>query len=158
MNVSIKKVSGIYILKSSQIINATIDEVWSYFSNPSNLNNLTPNDLKFQITSTIESPTYLGQIISYKIEIMPQIKTNWITEITHIVPNKLFVDEQRFGPYAMWHHEHHFEEINGKVLMTDIVSYKLPFGSLGNIIAGKVIKQRLYKIFGYRYNAVQNIW
>ena len=104
MNIDIQKRSGIYIVTSQQTINATIDEVWNYFSTPDNLNNLTPKDLKFEITTPKHTTTYLGQIIAYKIELLPKLKTSWVTEITHLVPKKMFVDEQRFGPYAMWHH------------------------------------------------------
>lgn len=155
MKIDVQKVSGIYILNTQQTINATIDEVWNYFSNPDNLNNLTPSDLKFEITTPKCTSTYLGQIIAYKIQLLPQIKTSWITEITHLIPKKMFVDEQRFGPYAMWHHEHHFEEINGNVVMTDIVSYKLPLGFLGRLVTGKIIRKKIKSIFRYRYQAVQ---
>ena len=129
--------SGIYQLKSKQIIRASLDEVWGYFSKPQNLNNLTPKDMAFKITSGEPPRMYEGQIISYQIEILPMLKSSWVTEITHVEENKMFVDEQRFGPYAMWHHEHYFEALDScQVIMNDIVSYKLPMGWLGRVIGG----------------------
>lgn len=151
--------SGIYQLKSEQIINASLNEVWSYFSQPQNLDNLTPEDMAFKITSGKPPRMYAGQIISYEIEILPKIKQSWVTEITHVNNQKMFVDEQRFGPYVMWHHEHHFKEIeNGKVQMNDIVSFKLPLGLIGRLFAGKMIKNRVTAIFKYREKKVNEIF
>ncbi|MBV7440433.1 SRPBCC family protein [Weeksellaceae bacterium TAE3-ERU29] len=151
--------SGIYQLKSKQIIQASLDEVWDYFSKPQNLNSLTPKDMAFEITSGEPSRMYEGQIISYQIEILPIIKSSWVTEITHVKEGKMFVDEQRFGPYVMWHHEHHFKVLSEhQVVMNDIVSYKLPLGRLGRLVAGKIIGNRVRKIFEFREEAVDSIF
>lgn len=104
----------------------------------------------FKITSGEPDKMYPGQIISYKVAPLPGIKTNWVTEITHVKDGKFFVDEQRFGPYSMWHHEHHFEEEPDGILMTDKVSYKIPFGFLGQIAQSLFIKKQLKGIFEYR--------
>lgn len=86
--------------------------MWDFFSRPQNLNDMTPNDLKFKITTkNLPQRTYQGQIITYTIELFPMISNYWVTEITLVKPNQLFIDEQRFGPYKMWHHEHHFQEL-----------------------------------------------
>ncbi|QLE01933.1 SRPBCC family protein [Galbibacter sp. BG1] len=159
MSITLSYQSGIYQLKSSQVIDASIEEVWEYFSKPKNLNSLTPEDMDFEITSSIVSETYIGQIISYSISIFPLVRSHWITEITHVKNQRMFIDEQRFGPYAMWHHEHHFETAEGgKTHMYDIVSYKLPLGWLGRIFAGKLIGNRVKKIFTYREKAVDAIF
>ena len=151
--------SGIYQLFTNQIIHAGIDEVWEFFSQPKNLNELTPENMGFEITTMKVDPMYAGQIISYKIEILPNIYSAWITEITYVQDKKMFVDEQRFGPYAMWHHEHHFEELgNGKVEMKDIVSYKLPMRKFGQIIAGNNVKNKVEAIFQYREKKVEEIF
>lgn len=151
--------SGIYQLKSEQIIDASIDKVWDYFSQPQNLNNLTPNNMAFKITSGEPPRMYAGQIISYQIEVLPKIKQAWVTEITHVNNQKMFVDEQRFGPYVMWHHEHHFKELeNGKVQMNDIVSFKLPLGLIGRLFAGRMIRNRVTQIFEYRETRVNEIF
>lgn len=147
--------SGIYTLTSEQVLPITMSEAWDFFTVPTNLDKITPSDMKFFITNNPGSETYEGQIITYKIGIFPLIKSNWITEITHLkspagLPLKkaFFVDEQRFGPYAMWHHEHHFEELeNGKVKMTDIVNYKMPLGIFGQMLAGKLVSDKVTRIF-----------
>ncbi len=125
--------------------------------------------MQFEITNNPPPKTYLGQIITYKIGILPFIKSNWITEITHFrSPSPLerqtefanevqgrgcfFVDEQRFGPYSMWHHEHHFEGISeNEVLMKDIVNFKLPFGFFGDLLAGNYVKNKVKFIFESRF-------
>lgn len=151
--------TGIYQLKSEQTIQASLDEVWTYFSQPKNLNELTPPNMGFQITSGEPPAMYEGQIISYKIEIIPSIKQNWVTEIKHVDFHKMFVDEQRFGPYKMWHHEHHFIALSAhQVLMNDIVSYKLPMGWLGRLLAGKMVQNRVKQIFEYREKKVDLIF
>lgn len=147
--------SGIYTLTSQQVLPITMSEAWDFFTVPTNLDKITPADMKFFITNNPGSETYEGQIITYKIIIFLLIKSNWITEITHLkspagLPLKkaFFVDEQRFGPYAMWHHEHHFEELeNGTVKMTDIVNYKMPLGIFGQMLAGKLVSDKVTRIF-----------
>ena len=109
----------------------------------------------FNITS--ETPEYMfeGQIISYKVSPLLGIKLNWVTEITHVKDNLFFVDEQRFGPYSMWHHEHHFEEFNGKIRMTDKVSFKVPFGLIGRLFVPVLVIPQLKKIFNHRFEILE---
>lgn len=159
MNISIKKQSGIYTLTSVQILPISMDEAWDFFSKPTNLDRITPKEMKFEITNNPPDTTYLGQIITYKIGILPLVKSNWVTEITHFVDRKFFVDEQRFGPYAMWHHEHHFEELpDGTVKMTDIVNYKLPMGWLGNLLASGFVKAKVRGIFESRFYILTDLF
>ena len=93
---------------------------------------------------------YEGILISYQVKPLLGIKTNWVTEITHINEGHYFIDEQRMGPYKMWHHQHFIEEISGGVLMKDIVSYIPPFGFLGAIANQLIIKSKLEQIFAFR--------
>ena len=159
MNIKITEQSGVYTLISEQIISAPLQEVWEFFTHPKNLDSITPSDMKFTITNNPGDKTYSGQIITYQIGILPLVRSNWITEITHLVDKKFFVDEQRFGPYSLWHHEHHFEELSdGKVKMTDIVNYKLPLGILGKLFAGNSIKIRLISIFSYRFLKIEKLF
>ncbi len=152
MNLNITKQSGIYTLTSEQILPLTLEKAWDFFTLPTNLDKITPKEMKFKITNNPPPKSYRGQIITYKIGILPGIHSNWITEITHLEDEKFFVDEQRFGPYAMWHHEHHFEEISeGKVKMTDIVNFKLPLGFLGDLFGGGIIKNKVISIFKDRF-------
>jgi ligand-binding SRPBCC domain-containing protein len=104
----------------------------------------------FRITSGTPGRMYEGQIITYRVSPFPGVRTNWVTEITQVSEGHYFVDEQRFGPYRMWHHEHRFEEQNGGVLMTDRVSYKLPFGFIGRMAHSLFVKNQLKQIFTFR--------
>jgi ligand-binding SRPBCC domain-containing protein len=150
---------GFYQFKATQKIPATIDEVWNFISSPENLKKITPEKMGFHITSELtEEKMYPGMIISYKVSPLFGIKTTWVTEITHVKEKQYFVDEQRVGPYSMWHHEHKIEPINKGVLMTDIVSYKPPFGILGSIANAVLIKNELKNIFTYREKALENIF
>lgn len=109
----------------------------------------------FKITTEEMDKMYAGQIISYKVAPLPGLKTNWVTEITHVENGKFFVDEQRFGPYKMWHHEHHFKEVDDGILMTDKVSYKIPFGFLGHLAQVLFVKNQLKDIFEYRVKVLE---
>ncbi|MEO9869736.1 SRPBCC family protein [Ekhidna sp.] len=133
-------------------------EAWEFFSSPKNLAKITPSHMGFKITSEVPDKMYPGQIISYIVSPLPGIKTNWVTEITHVVEDKFFVDEQRFGPYSMWHHEHHFEENEKGVFMIDKVSYKIPFGFLGHIAQSLLIKKQLRGIFEYRVKVLEELF
>ena len=152
MKLNITKQSGIYTLTSEQILPLSLEKAWEFFTVPTNLDKITPEEMKFKITNNPPPKTYKGQIITYKIGILPGIDANWITEITHLEERKFFVDEQRFGPYAMWHHEHHFEALSeGTVKMKDIVNYKLPLGFLGDLFGGGIIKNKVISIFESRF-------
>ncbi len=89
-------------------------------------------------------------IIAYRVSPLMGIKTTWVTEITHVQDLKYFVDEQRVGPYKMWHHQHHIEKVQGGILMTDIIDYQPPMGFLGAIANKLVIGKKLEEIFAYR--------
>lgn len=153
--ISFSKHSGIYTLKVMQQLPMGLPEAWDFFSSPVNLEKITPPHMGFKITSERPDKMYPGQIISYKVSPLPGITTNWVTEITHVKDQEFFVDEQRFGPYAMWHHEHHFVEKDGGVFMTDKVSYKIPFGFLGHIAQNLLVKKQLRGIFEYRIKALE---
>ncbi len=144
-----------YQLKREQFIKATIDEVWDFMSSPKNLKDITPKHMGFDITSdNKDEKMYEGMIISYIVKPMLGIPTKWVTEITHVVDKKYFVDEQRIGPYKLWHHQHILEEKNGGVYMKDIVTYEPPMGILGAIANSLFIKSQLDTIFKFRFKAV----
>ena len=144
------KNSGTYKLFNQQFLPVSISKAWSFFSNPNNLQSITPKELHFKITSTDGQDVYSGQIITYSIRLNKLIKMNWITEITHLKENKYFVDEQRFGPYKMWHHVHKFESVDGGTLMTDVIYFKLPFRILSALGYKIFVKRNLTRIFSYR--------
>ena len=142
--------AGIYTLQVQQFLNMPLDKAWEFFSSPGNLARITPPHMGFHITSGTPAKMYPGQIITYRVSPVPGITVNWVTEITHVSKGSYFVDEQRFGPYRMWHHEHHFEPKDGGVLMTDRVSYKLPYGVFGRMAHFLFVRKQLEQIFAYR--------
>ena len=147
--------SKVYSLKTVQKIPISLDAAWDFFSTPSNLKEITPSNLGFNIVSKHHGEAmYAGQIIEYKVAPLLNIPIYWMTEITHVEDKKFFVDEQRYGPYSMWHHQHHFKAIEGGMEMTDIVHYKLPLWFLGDIANVILVKKQLSGIFNYRFKAV----
>ena len=142
-----------------QNIPASISEVWDFMSSPKNLQRITPDYMGFKIThAPADEKMYPGMIIAYQVSPLLGIKMTWVTEITYIHDQVYFVDEQRIGPYQLWHHEHHIKAIEGGVEMTDIVSYQAPFGILGKIANSILIKRQLKEIFDYRFKAVEEIF
>uniref|UniRef100_A0A7V2ZMN8 Cell division inhibitor n=1 Tax=Ignavibacterium album TaxID=591197 RepID=A0A7V2ZMN8_9BACT len=149
----------IYQLKSSQILPVSLSEAWKFFSDPKNLSKITPNWLNFEITSSLPNRMYAGMIVSYKVRPILNIPQTWITEITHVDEPFYFVDEQRFGPYKMWHHEHIFTEIpDVGVEMQDIVTYMIPFGLLGRIANSLFVRKRVLEIFQYRKEVLNEMF
>jgi ligand-binding SRPBCC domain-containing protein len=141
----------LYQLKTEQKLPISKDTAWNFFSNPANLSKITPPWLNFEVRSKLPEKMYAGMIITYFVRPILNIPQTWVTEITQVNEPIYFVDEQRFGPYKMWHHEHIFkEEKDGGVMMEDIVSYVVPFGFLGRIINSLVIGKKIREIFNYR--------
>lgn len=145
-----------YQFKREQKLRAGKDEIWDFISSPRNLKEITPDYMGFDITTeNLPEKMYPGMIISYKVSPLPGFKTTWVTEITQVRNGEFFIDEQRMGPYKLWHHQHHIESIEGGTLMKDIVSYIPPFGFLGNWANGIIIKKKLEEIFAYRKIALE---
>lgn len=147
---------ALHSFSTLQTLPMTLDEAWDFFSSPANLKEITPDHLGFQITSKFHGKKmYPGQIISYIVKPILGIPLEWVTEITHVEDKHFFVDEQRFGPYAFWHHQHIFRAVEGGVEMRDIVHYKVPFGILGDIANALFVKRQLKGIFDYRYTLLE---
>jgi ligand-binding SRPBCC domain-containing protein len=147
-----------YTLHRQQFIPATIERVWDYFATPYNLNEMTPPDMAFEFIQGGDEPMYAGQIIAYKVMIVPGVRVRWLTQITHVEPGKRFIDEQRLGPYRLWIHEHRFEPQPNGVKMTDQVTYALPFGPLGDLTHALYVRHRLAYIFDYRREKVNALF
>lgn len=142
-------------LERVQSIPATLESAWNFFSRPENLALITPPWLGFRLISPPASePIYPGQLLSYRLRPLLGVPIRWTSEITHCREPYLFVDEQRFGPYRFWQHQHHFRPIPGGIEVRDLVHYRLPFGPFGLLAAGPV-QRRLRAIFDYRQHAVQ---
>lgn len=140
----------IYTLKSKQKLPISVDQAWQFLSDPRNLKTITPDYMGFKILSGADRPMYPGQLIQYIVTPVAGIKTKWVTEITQVRDHEFFIDEQRFGPYALWHHKHFIKEIPNGVEMEDIVDYKLPMGFLGRLAHPILVEPKLKEIFDYR--------
>ena len=148
---------AVYQFYREQELKATKNEVWDFIKNPKNLKHITPDYMGFQVTSKDRGDVmYPGMIISYKVSPLLGIKMTWVTEITHVEEGDFFVDEQRKGPYKMWHHEHQLIETENGVLMTDLITYEPPMGFLGAIANNLFIKSQLNEIFDYRRKVMDN--
>tara|TARA_B100001250_G_scaffold277078_1_gene239547 strand:- start:2127 stop:2582 length:456 start_codon:yes stop_codon:yes gene_type:complete len=149
----------IFKLTREQFLNSTIDEVWNFASSPYNLKKITPDYMDFSINSKdLAKKIYPGMIISYNVAPIFNINMTWVAEITHVVDKHFFVDEQRIGPYIMWHHEHFFETHKNGVIMRDVVTYKLPFGFIGVFMHWLFIKNKLNSIFDYRFEIMDKMF
>ncbi|RYZ22996.1 MAG: hypothetical protein EOO16_06700 [Chitinophagaceae bacterium] len=149
---------SVYVLKQVQRMPISLERAWDFFSHAKNLAVITPEHLNLKFTNELfDEETYAGQIITYKVKPLFGIPLFWMTEITHVQKPRYFVDEQRKGPYAMWHHEHHFREIPGGVEMTDIIHYRIPFGPFGKVGAGFIRKQ-LDDLFAYRRKKIDELF
>ena len=148
----------LYKKETVQYVDATVEECWEFFSSPKNLQKITPINMGFEITDFDNKSMYAGQIIQYKVSPLLGLKLPWVTEITFVKENSYFIDEQRFGPYALWHHKHFIKEVPGGVEMIDIVHYKAPFGIFGKLAVALFIKKKLQTIFDYRYNKMEELF
>lgn len=148
------------VLKRTQILPISLEEAWEFFSSPKNLKRITPEYMDFKVHTPEEEleHMYPGQMISYTVRPVLGLPIKWTTEITHVDTHKFFVDEQRVGPYTMWHHQHHFEALEEGVMMTDIVHYMLPLGPLGWIARKLFVERQLEEIFDFRYKVVGEVF
>ena len=144
----------IYRLETIQNLPISQKEAWDFLSDPKNLKTITPDYMGFEILSGAAERMYAGQIIQYLVTPVFGIPTKWVTEITHVQEGSYFVDEQRFGPYDLWHHKHFINPIKNGVEMIDIIDYKIPFGFLGRIAHPLLVAPKLKEIFEYRKNAL----
>ena len=149
----------IHVLQSSQIISASLERAWDFFSDPRNLSRITPPHLDFKVLTALPERIHPGMMIEYRVRPLLGIPVRWLTEITHVEQGKFFVDEQRIGPYRIWHHEHHFKPLDsGRIEMMDKVTYVLPFGPIGNLVHPFIVKPQLAKIFAFREKVVNEIF
>ena len=145
-------------LTSKQFLPISIEKAWDFFSSPKNLNEITPEDMTFKITSELPAKMYEGMFITYKVSPMFNIPLDWCTEITHISEPNFFIDEQRKGPYSIWHHEHHFESVEGGVMMTDILSYDIGLSVFGWIAGKLFVDSKVSGIFEYRTKKLEQLF
>jgi ligand-binding SRPBCC domain-containing protein len=150
--------SKVYHLTTKQLLSCNMEEAWAFFSSPKNLATITPASLNFKILTKDLPSMYAGQIFEYKVHPILGLPVYWMTEITQVVHQQFFIDEQRYGPYSLWHHQHHFKQVDNGIEMTDLVHYKLPLWLLGDIANSLFVKKQLTEIFTYRFNKVEEIF
>ena len=148
----------IYTLHKKQNLPISVDQAWDFLSSPQNLKTITPEYMGFHILSGADRPMFPGQIIQYIVTPVLGIKTKWVTEITHVKDKEYLVDEQRFGPYSLWHHKHFIKPIEGGVEMEDIIDYKVPMGILGQMVHPFLVKPKLEEIFNYRTKKLEELF
>lgn len=150
----------LHTIQSKQLINSDLETVWNFMRSPLNLQKITPSYLSFQVLTPKDNlkEMYSGQIIEYYVKPIGGVKLHWVTEITHVEDLRFFVDEQRFGPYSFWHHQHHLKEVANGVEMIDIVHYKLPLGFLGRLLNKVMVAKQLKGIFDYRYKKIEELF
>ncbi|MFZ4545310.1 MAG: SRPBCC family protein [Saprospiraceae bacterium] len=146
------------LLKQEQFLPLSLDEAWDFFSSPKNLNEITPDDMVFEILSELPEKMYTGLFITYRLKPILNIPIEWCTEITHIQNREYFVDEQRKGPYKIWHHEHHFKAVDGGVMMTDILHYDIGKSFAGWIAGHLFVHKKVKAIFDFRHQKLEQMF
>jgi ligand-binding SRPBCC domain-containing protein len=150
----------LYHFRQQQVLPVTMEEAWTFFSNPGNLARITPEKLGFEITfiSGDSGEMYAGQLICYKVNVLPFLRISWMTEIKQVKEPYYFSDEQRFGPYSLWNHQHHFREVPDGIEMTDEIVYAVPFGVFGRLANKLFVRAKLQEIFAYREKILKVIY
>ncbi|MCR5862453.1 SRPBCC family protein [Flavobacterium sp. J372] len=148
----------LYSIHTKQNLPISLQDAWDFIADPKNLAVITPDSMGFKTISGDDRKMFAGQVIEYTITPLFGLKMSWVTEITHVQEKAFFVDEQRYGPYAFWHHKHFLKEIPGGVEMEDIVHYKVPMGFLGRLVHPFLVKPRLKEIFDYRHKKLVELF
>jgi ligand-binding SRPBCC domain-containing protein len=150
----------VHTLLRKQTIKTTRAQAWEFFSNPRNLPRITPPGMGFEILSEdLPARIHPGLMIAYRVRPVAGVPMTWLTEITHVNEGESFVDEQRLGPYAIWHHEHRLREAGeGRIEMEDRITYALPFGWIGNLAHPIIVQPQLERIFAFRERAVNELF
>jgi len=149
----------IHTINKTLVIRASMEECWSFFSSPANLGKITPPELDFRVISEEPARIYPGLMIRYRVRPLLGIPVTWLTEITHVRENEYFSDEQRVGPYAIWHHEHFFQKLDDShVEIRDLVHYALPFWLVGDLVHALVVKRQIENIFEFREKSVRELF
>lgn len=145
-------------LEFTQFLPVDIHTAWKFFSSPSNLQKITPPEMGFVIHTDLPVEMYPGLVIQYTVRPLLGIPLSWVTEITQVQKPYYFVDTQLSGPYAVWHHQHHFREVEGGIEMKDILHYKLPLGILGQLVNYLFIGKKVKGIFEYREKILKDLY
>ena len=141
------------IFERTTKIPAPLPRVFAFFSEPDNLARITPPSARFRIVRGPQRRLRQGDVVDYALRVFG-LPIRWRSRIDGWRENELFADVQERGPFASWRHTHVFREVAGGVEMHDVVEYALPFGILGRLVAGRLVRRKLEEIFDYRARAV----
>lgn len=150
---------ALHVFTHSQVVPAPLEECWRFFANPRNLARLIPPELEF--TTASDAPTEIrpGLLLAHRVRLQFGFAVNWLTEITHVSPPDYFIDEQRLGPFRLWHHEHHFRAIDGAhTELRDLVQYVVPCGWLGELVHPWIVVPQLRHLWDFRENTIAEIF
>ena len=148
----------LYRLQRTQTLPLSVEEAWTFFSSPQNLPSITPPWLNLAVQGEVPDAIYPGTVFHLHLTPIFGLKVVWITEITHVDPPHYFVDEQRFGPYRFWHHQHLFRPLESGTEMTDTVSYAMKYGPFGRMLHDCIIERLLHQIFDFRQRSLERIF
>jgi ligand-binding SRPBCC domain-containing protein len=141
--------SRTFLLSASQVLPVSREQAFSFFEDPRNLFEITPDWLDFRMRDTAKAEVFEGAVFDYTIRWF-SLSLDWRSRIEGYHPPERFTDIQVKGPYPFWSHLHTFEEKNGSTLMRDEVNYRLPFGPFGRLLHSFAIRRQLRDIFCYR--------
>jgi ligand-binding SRPBCC domain-containing protein len=147
--IRIERAGDRWRLSSRQLVARPLAEVFPFYADAFNLETITPPFLRFRVLTPGPIGMRAGVTIDYALRLRG-VPIRWRSEIPVWAPPTRFVDRQVRGPYALWHHEHRFEEVPGGTLVIDEVEYRLPLGVLGSIANAALVKRDLRRIFEYR--------
>ena len=142
-----------YVLRQETLIERPLEELFDFFSRPTNLGAMTPPEMSFEILGQSTPELRAGTVLRYRIRLGP-LPMGWVTLITDFERNRRFVDLQARGPYRLWWHEHRFEAEGEHTRMRDTVYYTLPAGPLGRLAHALTVRRTLERIFAYRHQAM----
>ena len=148
----------LYSIDRRQHLSVPLEIAWEFFSNSRNLEQITPPELEFSILSDVSGGIRPGMIITYQLRLPTGNRVSWVTEIKHVHEPHCFIDEQRFGPYRFWYHEHRFSPLRNGVQIQDIVHYALPFGVIGRAVHGLFVRRHLEHIFDFRQTYLSELF
>jgi ligand-binding SRPBCC domain-containing protein len=143
----------VHILEREQRLPGAPEDVFGFFADARNLEAITPPLLRFRVVTPAPVVMGRGTLIRYRLRVHG-VPVSWLTEITEWKPPYRFVDEQRTGPYALWHHTHTFESDGEETIMRDVVRYRIGFGPLGALAAALFVRRDVAAIFDYRAERV----
>lgn len=135
------------VLERTQFLPRPPAEVFAFFAEARNLEEITPTWLHFRI---VDAPDRLerGSILRYRLSLFG-VPICWKTEIVAWRESQTFTDLQLSGPYPLWIHTHRFTPVAGGTEVFDAVRYRVPGGPLAGLV-GRFVAHWLDGIFDYR--------